>query len=262
MKAQTGKPGEVNSVAGPECVLVPGGWFTMGSPDGHDGQAEERPAHRVWVDAFEIAVVQVRNRDWAVFMDATGHTAPRYWASPDPTGASAELNHPDQPVVAVNWFDAVEYCEWLSRDTNRRYRLPTEAEWERAARGGREGLRYPWGDEPPQEWPEYVERWGRTAALPAGPLRVGLGSPNPFGLYDVSENVHEWCADWFDRDYYAHCLRAPERNPQGPSAGDRRASRGGSWRHMIKVSRCAARSSIPPAFEYADYGFRVVRDLL
>ena len=219
----------------------------MGSKDGHE---EERPAHRAWVDAFEMAVVQVRNRDWAAFMGATGHPVPKYWAS-------ADLNHPEQPVVAVNWFEAMKYCEWLSRETGARYRLPTEAEWERAARGGREGLRYPWGDEPPQEWPEYVERWGRTAALPAGPLRVGLGSPNPFGLYDVSENVHEWCADWFARDFYA---QSPERNPLGPATGTRRASRGGSWRHMVKVSRCAARASIPPAFEYADYGFRVVRD--
>lgn len=254
MKAQTGQldraeqAGKVVGAASPGCVLVPGGWFTMGS---EDGQEEERPAHRVWVDAFEMAVLQVRNREWAVFMAATGHPASKYWTS-------AELNHPDQPVVAVTWFEAVEYCEWLSREIHRRYRLPTEAEWERAARGGREALRYPWGDEPPQEWPEYVERWGRTAALPAGPLPVGLGAPNPFGLYDVSENIHEWCADWFARDHYAH---SPERNPRGPSTGDRRASRGGSWRHMVKVSRCAARSSIPPAFAYADYGLRLARDV-
>src|SRR5579863_4341376 len=204
MKAQTERSGEVISVAAADCALIPAGWFMMGCDD---GQEEERPAHRVWVDAFEMAALQVRNRDWAAFMAATGHPAPKHWND-------AALNHPDQPVVAVNWFEAVEYCEWLSGETQRRYRLPTEAEWERAARGGREGLRYPWGDEPPQQWPEYVARWGATAALPAGPLRVGLGSPNPFGLYDVSENVHEWCADWFGRDYYSH---APEHNPRGPS---------------------------------------------
>jgi formylglycine-generating enzyme required for sulfatase activity len=91
-----------------------------------------------------------------------------------------------------------------------------------------------------------------------GPLPVGLGTPNPYGLLDIGENVHEWCADWYDRGFYG---RSPDRNPAGPPEGTRRASRGGSWRHHIKASRCAARSSIPPEFEYADYGFRVVRVL-
>lgn len=228
----------------PRCVLIPGGYFLMGSDCGQD---EERPVHRLWVDAFEMAVFQVRNRDYAVFLEATGHPAPKHWSDPD-------FNHPEQPVVAVNWMEAVKYCDWLSRVTGRRYRLPTEAEWERAARGGREGLAYPWGNEPPAEWPEYRERWGGEVR---GPLPVGRGTPNPYGLHDVSENVHEWCSDWFGRDYYSHW---PERNPGGPETGTRRASRGGSWRHQIKVSRCSARSSIPPLFQYADYGFRVVRD--
>jgi formylglycine-generating enzyme required for sulfatase activity len=229
----------------PRCALIPGGDFMMGCDTGRD---EEKPVHRVWVDAFEMAVVQVRNRDWAAFMAATGHPPPKHWSD-------AEFSRPDQPVVAVNWFEAVKYGEWLSKLTGRRYRLPTEAEWERAARGGREGLLYPWGDEPPDSWPEYVARWSGDIR---GPLPVSQGSPNPYGLYDVSENVHEWCADWFDRNYYA---ASPASNPQGPAKGERRASRGGSWRHQIKVSRCAARSSIPPAFEYADYGFRLVRDV-
>jgi formylglycine-generating enzyme required for sulfatase activity len=86
-------------------------------------------------------------------------------------------------------------------------------------------------------------------------LPVGLDEPNAYGIHDICENVHEWCADWFRADYYSE---SPSRNPQGPAAGDRRASRGGSWRHHVKVSRCAARSSIPPHFQYADYGFRVV----
>ncbi len=213
-----------------------------------EGQEEERPVHGVHVDAFEMAALQVRNRDFAPFLEATGHPAPSHWNDPD-------FNHPDQPVVAVNWFEAVKYCDWLSNLTGRRYRLPTEAEWERAARGGREGCLYPWGNEPPQSWPDYVRRWSGEVK---GPLPVGRDAPNPFGLYDVSENVHEWCSDWFGRAYYAV---SPEQNPRGPATGQRRASRGGSWRHQIKVSRCAARSSIPPTFQYADYGFRVVREL-
>ena len=227
------------------CVPIPAGYFMMGSEEGQD---EERPVHRVWVDAFEMAIFQARNLDYALFLEASRHPVPPYWNHPD-------FSHPDQAVVAVNWFEAVKYCGWLSEQTGRQYRLPTEAEWERAARGGREGSRYPWGDQPSHEWPEYVRRWGGEVK---GPLPVGLGTPNPFGLYDIGENVHEWCADWFRNNYYAS---SPGRNPRGPAVGERRASRGGSWRHQIKASRCAARSSIPPVFQYADYGFRVVRDL-
>ncbi|MGD0696694.1 MAG: SUMF1/EgtB/PvdO family nonheme iron enzyme [Terriglobia bacterium] len=224
---------------------IPAGEFLMGCEKGQD---EERPVHRVWVDAFEMAVYQVRNRDYSGFMEATGHPQPKQWND-------ADFSHPDQPVVGVNWIETVKYCEWLTQLTGRRHRLPTEAEWERAARGGREGFLYVWGDEPPQARPEYLRRWGGEVK---GPLPVGEGAPNAFGLHDIGENVHEWCADWFDKDYYS---RAPARNPRGPESGVRRASRGGSWRHQIKVSRCAARSSIPPTLQYADYGFRVVRDV-
>jgi formylglycine-generating enzyme required for sulfatase activity len=100
--------------------------------------------------------------------------------------------------------------------------------------------------------PDYAKRWK------LGPEPVGLYAPNAYGLYNVGDNVHEWCADWYDDGYYGH---SPERNPQGPISGTRRASRGGSWRHHIKVTRTAARSSIPPEFQYADYGFRIARSL-
>jgi formylglycine-generating enzyme len=212
------------------------------------GRDEERPEHRVWVDAFEMAVWQVRNRDFAVFMQATAHPFPPNWTH-------AEFNHPDQPVVSVNWIEAAKYCQWLSDATGRRYRLPTEAEWERAARGGLEGRLYPWGDELPQQRSDYLSRWGGDVR---GPLPVGQGEANPYGVCDLCENVHEWCADWYQADYYR---QSPAPNPAGPATGLRRASRGGSWRHHIKVSRLAARSSIPPTFQYADYGFRVVRNI-
>jgi len=232
-------------VAEPLCVVVPAGDFLMGCERGRD---EERPVHRVWVDAFEMATFQVRNRDFAVFMEATGHPRPPNWGMSD-------FDHPDQPIVSVSWVEAAKYCQWLSGATGRRYRLPTEAEWERAARGGIENRLYPWGDEPPDSRAEYQSRWGAEVR---GPLAVGRGVANPYGLYDLCENVHEWCEDWYRADYYA---QSPERNPCGPATGERRASRGGSWRHHVKVSRLAARSSIPPAFQYADYGFRVVRDI-
>jgi sulfatase modifying factor 1 len=226
-------------------VVIPAGEFMMGCETGQD---EERPVHRVYVDAFELAVYQVRNRDYELFLAATGHPAPKHWNDP-------EFNHSDQPVVAVNWIEAVKYCEWLRAGDGRQYRLPTEAEWERAARGGHEGALYVWGNVPPKSWPAYVRRWGGEVK---GPLPVGEDAPNAYGLYDISENVHEWCADWFGKDYYS---ASPANNPCGPAEGVRRASRGGSWRHQIKVSRCAARSSIPPTLEYADYGFRIARDV-
>ena len=235
-----------SSISEAACVLIPAGEFLMGCEAGRD---EERPVHRIYLDAFEMAALQVRNHDFAMFVEMTGHPIPLQWNDPN-------FAHPDQPVVAVNWFEAVKYCDWLSNITGRRFRLPTEAEWEWAVRGGQEGFLYTWGKEPPNVRDAYNRRWrGRIE----GPLPVGQGLPNPFGLYDMSENVHEWCIDWFDRDYYA---QSPDRNPQGPETGDRRVSRGGSWRHQIKVSRCAARSSLPPSFHYSDYGFRVVRDMV
>ncbi len=228
----------------PACARIPAGEFLMGRDDGRD---DERPAHRVWVDAFEMAIHQVRNRDFEIFMRATQHPAPPHWN---------ELNFddPDFPVVAVSWTEADRYCRWLSTMTRRAYRLPTEAEWERAAQGGIDGRRYAWGDEEPQARADYQRRWGGEVI---GPLPVGQGEPNSYGIFDLCENVHEWCADWYKADYYG---QSAHRNPSGPATGERRASRGGSWRHHVKACRVAARSSIPPAFQYSDYGFRVVRD--
>jgi len=209
------------------------------------GAANERPVHRVVVDEFAIGRFAVTNQLYQFFIEDTGHETPPGWS--DPT-----FNSPDQPVTSVSWFDATRYCEWLWERTGKRYRLPTEAQWERAARGGLVGRLYTWGDEAPQLQPKYSQLWL------SGPERVGQRPPNGFGLHDISENVHEWCSDWFDERYYAD---SPSNNPQGPAAGTRRASRGGSWRHQIKITRVAARSSIPPEFKYSDYGFRCAMTL-
>jgi formylglycine-generating enzyme required for sulfatase activity len=210
----------------------------MGSEGGQDC---ERPVHRVWIDAFQMAAAQVTNAEYERYLRATGALPPPFWKDPN-------FNRPAQPVAGVSWFEAVRYCEWLSGQTGRQCRLPTEAEWERAARGGTEQKKFPWGDKPPQSLPDYAIRWQ------IGPEPVARYAPNAFGLYDICDNVHEWCRDWYDPNYYAN---SPDRNPQGPEKGQRKASRGGSWRHHIKVARCSARSSIPPEFQYADYGFRV-----
>jgi formylglycine-generating enzyme required for sulfatase activity len=226
----------------PTLVRIPAGNFLMGSDTGQDN---ERPVHSVSIDAFDLAACQVTNADHARFLEATAADAPPFFDHPD-------FSHPQQPVVAVSWFQAIAYCEWLSQMTSRHFRLPTEAEWERAARGGTDGKLFPWGDAPPESLDLYAQRWK------SGPEPVGFHEQNAYGLFDICANVHEWCSDWFAADYYAV---SPVRNPQGPPRGERRSSRGGSWRHHIKVTRCAARSSIPPAFQYADYGFRVACSL-
>jgi formylglycine-generating enzyme required for sulfatase activity len=175
----------------------------MGQDDGRD---DERPAHRVTVAPFLLCRYQTTNAHYEAFRRVTMRER-------------SEFTCPTQPATSVNWFDAVAYCKWLAAEWGAHFRLPTEAEWEFAARGGWERRLYPWGDAAPE-------------------TRAG-------------------CADWYDPSYYA---ASPLENPAGPAAGKRRASRGGAWRHHIKVSRCAARSSIPPEFRYADYGFRIAGD--
>jgi len=223
-------------------VAIPKGYFIMGN----DAAAtNERPRHRVWVDGFAISRYAVTNAQYRLFLNDTLHPPPPGWDD-------ERFNHPDQPVTSVNWFDANDYCNWLSAGTGKDYRLPTEAEWERAARGGMENQLYTWGDDPPQNQTGYSELWLN------GPERVGQRPPNGFGLFDISENVHEWCSDWYDELYYKH---SPDRNPKGSTSGTRRSSRGGSWRHQIKIARVSARSSIPPEFRYSDYGFRCAASL-
>jgi formylglycine-generating enzyme required for sulfatase activity len=226
----------------PQLVTIPAGEFLMGSDTGQDN---ERPVHRVWIDAFQLSAHQVTNADYAIYLSSEGKLQPPFFHDP-------AFSHTRQPVVGVSWFEATEYCAWLRSATGRSYRLPTEAEWERAARGGGESRLFPWGDAPPDSLPNYATRWQ------TGPEPVGHSAPNAFGLFDMCANVHEWCSDWFSADYY---VTSPECNPRGPESGIRRASRGGSWRHQIKVTRSAARSSIPPHLQYADYGFRVACDL-
>jgi sulfatase modifying factor 1 len=223
----------------PEMALVPAGEFLMGSEDGMDN---EKPVHRVWVEGFVMGKFPVTNKEYKSFVDETRAAAPPFWSE-------KMFADPDKPVVGVSWHESDAYCRWLSDRSGKKFRLPTEAEWERAARGGSAGGKYPWGDKLPLErdCPGYDVELG-------GPERVGIHEPNGFGLYDMCTSVHEWCDDFYDPNYYSI---SPDRNPTGASSAGRKVSRGGSWRHRIKFSRCAARSSLNPAFKYADYGFRV-----
>ena len=219
-------------------VQIPGGRFLMGSDE---GQEDERPIHEVEIDAFECAIYPVTQMQYAEFLGATGHEVPREWPGAITT---AHL-----PVTGVSWLDAQAFCQWRAAAGDV-VRLPTEAEWEFAARGGLEGAKFSWGD----AIPDWVPNGGRGPL--AGPWPVTLGEPNGFGIFGIGANIHEWCADWYGADYYA---QSPRPQPAGPSTGRRRASRGGAWRHDITVSRCAQRSRIDPSFRYTDYGFRVVR---
>lgn len=223
-----------------EWIDVPGGWFFMGGGPLPD----ENPRHRVWVAPFRLARTPVTRAAYEAFLDASGHAAPPCWNEPALAGARL-------PAVGLSWHDAQAYCRWLTRRLDLEpepVRLPTEAEWERAARAGRD-VRYPWGDDPPESLPDYATRWQH------GPEPVDLySSRHPLGFLGLGENVHEWCADWYGPAYYRV---SPKHLPAGPATGRRRASRGGAWRHAVKVSRCAARSSIPPHLQYSDYGLRL-----
>lgn len=228
-------------------IQVQGGVFLMGGGP----RDNENPRHAVRVGDFLLARNPVTREEYQRFLDATGHSSPPFWDEP----AFAD---PRMPAVGPSWEDAAAYCAWLSERTSASVRLPTEAEWERAATCGRDVL-YPWGDDPPESLPDYEKRWRE------GPEPVdAYPSLHPLGFLGLGENVHEWCSDWYAADYYQRLEQAspasPVDAPRGPEQGTRRSSRGGSWRHEIKGSRCAARSAIPPHLRYADYGFRVARD--
>jgi serine/threonine-protein kinase len=261
-------------------VYVPEGIFTMGSDEGDpDADDDEKPQHEVHLDAFWIDRTEVTNAMFARFVDATGHEtdaekkgsswavnpSSQEWeelAGADwqhPNGPSTSLDGLDKhPVVHVSWNDAAAYCQWAGK------RLPTEAEWEKAARGTDSRI-YPWGDTfdgrrlnfcdvncelgwADGEWDD-----GHTRTAPVGSYRDGA---SPYGELDMAGNVWEWVADWYAGDYYT---TSPDRNPQGPDSGERRVLRGGSWDDYRGRVRAASRSNASPSFSFDIVGFRCAR---
>jgi sulfatase modifying factor 1 len=232
---------EIISKDGAKMVLIPAGEFQMG--DALDGVGDA--VHIVYLDAFYMDVYEVTNAQYKKFMDATGYKAPTYWND-------TRFNQPNYPVICL-WNDAVAYADWAGK------RLPTEAEWEKAARGGLVGKEYSCGDTINHDYANYEGTGGKDLWENTSP--VGSFAPNGYGLYDMAGNVWEWCEDWYDRNYYAVSLRS---NPIGPSSGKQKVLRGGSWSyigHGILDLRVARRGRSNPSGDYNDDGFRCVQDV-
>jgi formylglycine-generating enzyme required for sulfatase activity len=220
-------------------AVVPSGEFIMGSLS---GAANEQPQHLVYVDTFFMDKYEVSVGEYAKFLEATSLEAPHDWTIMN------QPQHEKRPVVNIDWADAATYCKWVGK------RLPTEAEWEKAARGT-DGRIYPWGNEPPTRLrASFVkEKWNEYAAFaPVGTLEDGK---SPYGIYDMAGNVWEWVSDWYGRDYYKN---GPLQNPKGPSSGEFKVIRGGSSYYEVDL-RSASRLFNSPSHPSIYYGFRCAK---
>ena len=237
LRAQRDLLGALEQI-GLEWVTVPAGEFTMGSNDSGD----EQPIHQVYLSEYQIARHPVTNAQYELFVKANSYAAPKHWKNKKiPPGKE---NH---PVVNVSWKDAQTFCAWAG------VRLPTEAEWEKAARGT-DGRKYPWGNEPPtEELCNFNSNVGDTT--PIGSYPKGA---SPYGVLDMAGNVWEWVNDWYDEKYYSV---SPSVNPQGPASGTRRVLRGGSWLVNDHYVRSADRVNYIPDIWGDLFGFRCVRSL-
>lgn len=226
--------------------LIPGGSYLLGSPTVEVGRyADEALPHRVDLRPFYIAVTETTNAQYDRFLKATGHQAPLYWQD-------RNLNGPDQPVAGVTWEDAAAFCRWLTQVTGVPHNLPSEAQWEAAARGGLLGRPYPWGAALPEAAGVFRanlrnDRTAKDGYMLTAP--VGSFPANGYGLYDMAGNVSEWCLDRY--------VPVAAAGPFKP--GLLRLLKGGSWFSPARELRCAARQSAPPQYADGYIGFRVVR---
>ena len=234
---------------GAPMVLIPAGPFTMGS---NDGLPNERPEHLVELDSYYIDQYEVTLALYRKFLDSGKYDSPPSWDDEAATTVG------DRPAIGMKWADAEAYCKWAGK------RLPTEAEWEKAARGT-DARRYPWGSMQPFVdianynrglWvSEAITLAAVTSGLEGMSVRHGLkeGGRSPYGLNHMAGNAAEWVADWYDRDYYQN---SPKKNPTGPAQGEKHVLRGGSWADLPLALRVTARVSAEPEFEDRTIGFR------
>lgn len=253
----------------PDLIRIPAGEFVMGSDTGEE---DEGPPHLVSLDSFELGAYPVTVAQYARFVRETGHRTPGVHELPlivttggrereqafratagayTWAGGDAADDRQDHPVTLVRWEDAAAYCAWLSTLVGRPIRLPTEAEWEYAALGGRDGLQYPWGVGDPKTKARY------NGNDPSGVKTVARDAfpANAFGLFNMAGNVAEWVHDFYGENYYKAATR---RNPVGPPAGSERVVRGGNWDQGDDEIRCASRDKRKPNEPSDKVGFRVV----
>jgi formylglycine-generating enzyme required for sulfatase activity len=243
----------------PQLVKIPAGKFLMGSTKEQAAQAikdgadrkwvqYEQPQHTVELSEYSIGKYPITNREYQAFVREAKYNPPRGW-----DGDQFLAEKGSHPVVNVSWNDADAYCKWLGDKTKKNYRLPTEAEWEKAARG-EDGRVYSWGD-------NFDSKKANTSEAKIGDTSdVGQFSPrgdSPYGCADVIGNVWEWCNDWFKEDEYKQRQSSVEKDPSGPKDGQARVLRGGSFDYDLGDARCAGRSRIDPDNSNNVIGFRV-----
>lgn len=238
------KPSDIRKVADTPLVEIPAGEFVMGI-DGMQALEDEKPAHRPWVDTYMIDLHEVTTAQYAVYLSSSDDR-PRPWQWE--TVNLAE--HGDRPVIGVDWFDAEAYCRWKGG------RLPTEAEWEKAARGT-DGRLYPWGNQvPTKDLANFAigARFSYSQVLL--PVQSYEQGKSPYGLHQMAGNVYEWVKDWYQSNYYES---SSPRNPQGPERGDFKVLRGGSWSDLPKYLLTYSRFKLSPETRNSYVGFRCAR---
>lgn len=252
----------------PQVARIASGEFIMGA---EDGEEDERPLHGTYLDEFAIGICPVTNAEYARFVRETGHPSPAVRTLPLIVSGALESDFRSlatsyfwkdgmppagrerHPVTLVGFNDAVGYCAWLASKIAKPVRLPTEAEWERAARGGHAGRRFPWGDTLDAARAHFLPH--AAAKTDRGTAPVGSYPPNAFALHDMAGNVWEWVSDWYSATYYE---RAQYINPQGPESGLMRIVRGGAWVNAdARYLRCACRHKVPPDSYAYSIGFRI-----
>ena len=229
-------------------IHIPAGAFTMGTiPTGMRKTDPEEPQRSVTLDAYAIGTFQVTNAQYARFVEATEYAQPPFWDD-------ERLNAPDFPVVGVSWYDAVNFFEWLGALEGVAYRLPSEAEWEKAARGTH-AWEYPWGNTWDASRANTSES-GNKRLMPVGSYPSGV---SPYGCYDMAGNAYDWCFDWFHAETYKY---SPAENPLGASEGRRKVIRGGSWIARGEfAARCANRAAYEPIRGLHSVGIRIAVDM-